>query len=615
MGTGGGLVVIDFSENGNSAYFRQEGWSGQEPDRVWGIGPRSVLAVPIQSSGRPIVLEVELAPCESLPNIMGQIVRVGVNGTALGHVRIDGRSMIRTEIDPKLARQDGVLKIDFAFPGFHRPALSCDSTDDRPLSCWFSFVRIYTMDMFKPGPWFPTSHPDVPIARLLPPVAEASENEVDAEWARYSFGEAGTAKPFLGDGWHVGVDNFTSTVRSNAELKLPALRAPGFHAIRLDASPVMSPGEDPNRDVTVLLDGIAVGQFSPREASNRVLPLPRELTEGRDVLPLNFMLYARPREGSGTSNDMPPPGIAVSGVSVFQLPSTFASAECVRAEEAGMPRPMATSGRFLDECATTLPATIRAMLGLDVVTLTRGFESLGTNHEFAIVQRKLGVDVLHLFRFCEGTLTDLTRALADDLTVASDPDIFTVEASETNPLAYLLTLPPYNLHWRMFGHDNDADRNGSRHANAITLGYLRRKFYEGLRSGRKIYVLARERSVPASEAAALLMELNRTAEATLLCVEQARNDHAPGEVELLMPGLMRGYIERFAPDTDADAVDLANWLRVLANATLLKRATGAMLLKRATGAMLLERAAGAMESECAADEMALERAGGETVAL
>jgi hypothetical protein len=271
-----------------------------------------------------------------------------------------------------------------------------------------------------------------------------------------------------------------------------------------------------------------------------------------------------------------------------------------------MPRPMATSGRFLDGDVTALPAAIRAVLGLDAVTLTRGFESLGINHEFAIVQRKLGVDVLNLFCFCEGTLADLTGALADDLMAASDPDLVTIEASEMDPRVRVLTVPPYKLNWRMFGHDDDADPYGSRRATAITLGYLRRKFYEGLRSGRKIYVLARERSIPASQAAALLMELNRTAEATLLCVEEAANDHAPGEVELLMPGLMRGYIERFASDTDVEAVDLAGWLRVLANATL---------LKRTTGAIPLERAHGGMDPECAADEMASERAGGEMMAL
>ena len=67
------------------------------------------------------------------------------------------------------------------------------------------------------------------------------------------------------------------------------------------------------------------------------------------------------------------------------------------------------------------------------------------------------------------------------------------------------------------------------------------------------------------------MELNRSGTATLLCVSEAPHERLPGEVELLLPGLMRGYVERFAPDTDVEAADPADWLRVLANATLLQR--------------------------------------------
>src|ERR1700722_2076168 len=98
MGTGGGLVVIDFSEHGNSAHFRGEGWSGQEKDRVWGIGPRSVLRIPIQSSGRSIILEAEIGPCHAPPAVTGQIVHVRVNGVALGGVRLESPAMVRCEM-------------------------------------------------------------------------------------------------------------------------------------------------------------------------------------------------------------------------------------------------------------------------------------------------------------------------------------------------------------------------------------------------------------------------------------------------------------------------------------------------------------------------------------
>ena len=150
MGTGGGLVVIDFSDQGNSAYFRRDGWSGQESDRVWAIGPSSVVSVPLQASGRAVMLEVELAPGEISRFITGQLVRIRVNGTAIGGARIGSRTMLRCEIDPALAGQQGELRIEFEFPGFYRADLIGASGDDRPMSCWFSFARIYTRDMYKP---------------------------------------------------------------------------------------------------------------------------------------------------------------------------------------------------------------------------------------------------------------------------------------------------------------------------------------------------------------------------------------------------------------------------------------------------------------------------------
>src|SRR5579862_4473664 len=98
MGTGGGLVIVDFSEQGNSAGFRDDGWSGQEPDRVWAVGPRCRLRVPLRSAGRPVVLEAEIGPHVAPPRVTGQIVRVVVNGVAAGGVRLNTRAMIRHEL-------------------------------------------------------------------------------------------------------------------------------------------------------------------------------------------------------------------------------------------------------------------------------------------------------------------------------------------------------------------------------------------------------------------------------------------------------------------------------------------------------------------------------------
>jgi hypothetical protein len=238
-----------------------------------------------------------------------------------------------------------------------------------------------------------------------------------------------------------------------------------------------------------------------------------------------------------------------------------------------MLRPIAVSGQFLTDAAPALPASIAAALGTDIVTLLRGFESLGTDHEFGVVQRKLGLEVLNLFRFCEGSFAGLIRALIDDLNAATDPRQVTVEMNGAeHPV---LALPSYDLRWPAFDAENDAGQEAWRCANAVTLGYLRRKFYEGLRTGRKTYVLKQRRPIALAEAAVVLVELNRSGTATLLCVSEAPHDRQPGQVELLLPGLMRGYVRRFASDTDVGSADPADWLRVLANATLLQRVPNA----------------------------------------
>jgi hypothetical protein len=71
------------------------------------------------------------------------------------------------------------------------------------------------------------------------------------------------------------------------------------------------------------------------------------------------------------------------------------------------------------------------------------------------------------------------------------------------------------------------------------------------------------------------MELSRSGIVTLLCVAEDQNERLTGTVELLFPGLMRGYVERFDADRDAGAAVPADWLRVLANARLLHRAPNA----------------------------------------
>jgi len=370
MGTGGGLVVIDFTGQGNSAHFRREGWSGQEPDRVWGVGPRSVLRVLIQSSARPMMLEAEIGPAVAPPAITGQIVRVQINGTPVGSVVLRTRTMIRCEIDPALVPADGVLYVEFGFPGFHRPESRQIPNDPRPLSGWFSFVRVYTTDLFMPGPHFPPSTPDIPVIDLPPPIAAAPDT--GAPQAVYNFGRKGSILPWIRGGWDIGEDSFTWTTNASCQLELPAPRTPGTYGIRLDAWPFVSPGKLSKQDLTVLLDGILVGQFRVEDQAELVVPLPRELTEGRSFLALNFLLPdARRPSDLGISSDTRLLGmafrrIAVAPIARLELPDATRTA----------------AGPFTTGKPAAASALFDTAIDAESAALIRGFESGGDNSEF-----------------------------------------------------------------------------------------------------------------------------------------------------------------------------------------------------------------------------------------
>jgi hypothetical protein len=520
-----------------------------------------------------MMLEAELGPCHAPPEIAGQIVQVRVNGAVVGSSRLQTLSVLRCGIDPALARPDGLLEIEFECPGFYVPAGLGGSGDRRPLSCWFTFVRVYTTDMFRPGPHFPPSEPGTPEIVLTPPFADA-HSRVAPEV--YIFALSRTASPVGADDRDGGENEFSVTEGSSGQLKLLAPRAPGDYVLRVDARPLVAPAGSLPLKATILLDGMVVGQVSIPEPTAWVMALARELTDKRDVLRLNFRLAeARGQEGFGPLAVTPTNGLAVTRIAVLPLPDCLTPASYLRAEQAAVLRPVAVSRQFLMDAASALSAAVQAALGTDIDTLLRGFESLGTDHEFGIVQRKLGLEVLNLFGFCQVTFAGLIQALTDDLKAVSDPEQILVESNDAGQS--VLAVPQYDLRWSANATEIDTDPESRRHANAVTLGYLRRKFYDGLQTGRKIYVLKQRRPIAVAEEAVLLMELNRSGSAMLLCVSEAPHERLPGEVELLLPGLMRGYVERFAPDTDIEAADPADWLRVLANATLLSRARNANL--------------------------------------
>ena len=640
MGTGGGLVVIDFTKQGNAANFTREGWSVQEPDRIWGVGPRSVLRIPLQASLRTMMLEAEIGPLRAPPAITAQLLRVRVNGTMIGAMRLTERSMIRCEIDPALARHDGTQEIQFEFPGFCKLDWFQTIPDGRPLSGWFSFIRLYTTDMFKPGPWFPATHPDFPVINLPPPSPEPASAATSRPIV-YTFGLGGTAEQYLGDDWIAGEAGFRWTVATTARLRLPAPTEPGAYALRVDAKAALEAGIDAKaaleagvdakaalkaggdakaaleagggakaalgagggaQKVTIVLDGVAISQLEFDEFGSWVLPLPAELLAGKSLLEFDLIVAGlRPTEiGDGETRLA---GVGVSRVAIIPLPSR---ALLLERGDAKPPRPatvasdmtpapdnVTLSDRFGDATPDALAAAVETALGVDLAVLARGFESLGADQGFAHAQRALGCDMLHLFSGCECGLTALVQAMTDDLAALIDPAEIKVTTVDGSEARQSISVAKYNLCWRL--PDARGKAMTAREV-AVMFGYLRRKFFEGLRAGHKIHVLSLERGICLPRAAALLLELRRHGPATLLCVEPATEARRAGTVERVSPGLLRGYVDSAAGGEDGatclpvptslpaltssqvlTSLQVLTWLQVLGNAALLHRRFGEMM--------------------------------------
>ena len=60
----------------------------------------------------------------------------------------------------------------------------------------------------------------------------------------------------------------------------------------------------------------------------------------------------------------------------------------------------------------------------------------------------------------------------------------------------------------------------------------------------------------------IYMALNESALNRLLWVVPADEAHSPGTVEVLLPGLLRGYVDRFAPYANAPDLSLSAWTAV-----------------------------------------------------
>jgi hypothetical protein len=222
--------------------------------------------------------------------------------------------------------------------------------------------------------------------------------------------------------------------------------------------------------------------------------------------------------------------------------------------------------------AVGTPPSPEAEADLPLDQLMMQFESLGENCEFGLAQRRCGAEPLGLLRFASTPLSALLRAVKQRFEGLGERDQIEVRLSE-NGREYLVLDHRYGIlyhPWMLVGQAAPEDIL-QREINRLPL--LKQKMIEDLEEGQKIFVYRGMQPLARVLVSRLLEALREHGPCTLLWVELQDATHPAGTVEALGDGLLKGYIDRFAPGENAHDLSLDGWIALCRRAYAMARRT------------------------------------------
>jgi hypothetical protein len=385
-----------------------------------------------------------------------------------------------------------------------------------------------------------------------------------------SFASAGNSLAFLGGGWARSEDDFTWGIGAESHLMFPRLTAGGEYVLTLDVVPFVHAPELPSQRLIVSVNDTVVGSTDISRPTLLGYRIPAGLARRSDkmVITLQHPDAARPKDFSDIADDRPL-AFALFEAKLYRITNT-ALPEQTRLPPGLMlgsthERSFGTRGHVdLTEWATT-------RTGLDIPQIAMQFESVGENCEFGLFQRRCDAEPLGLLRFSSTFMRNLIRGIDSGFEGLGEIEDIDPRLEGAPRKEYMIHEKKFGLVYHTFVYEGQRSVWLMREQESARLKFLRRKFMEDLALAEKIFLYKFGSGVSEEEILPLHMALNRYGEATLLWVVPAERDRPAGTVEVLMPGLLKGYIDRFAPDDNAHDLSFDGWLRVCANACVLAR--------------------------------------------
>lgn len=195
------------------------------------------------------------------------------------------------------------------------------------------------------------------------------------------------------------------------------------------------------------------------------------------------------------------------------------------------------------------------------------FESLGgamLGCEFGIVQRRFGAEPLGLLRWTEIRPPELLKALEERFAGVGLPENTEMQTRQTDKgIEYLTSDKNYYMNMHTFVYESAIARDDVLGKFCKRLQYLQRKILDDLKEASKIFVYKVSMfDLSDAQIERIYAAMRTMGDNTLLYVRRADGNKPAGLVEELKPGLLVGYIDRFAVNTQGieEGIPVESWL-------------------------------------------------------
>jgi hypothetical protein len=385
-----------------------------------------------------------------------------------------------------------------------------------------------------------------------------------------NFGGSGNSLSYLGGGWARAEENFTWAVGQESHLLLPLGHEAREFVLTMNVIPFVHPPALKSQRLIVSVDETTIGATTLSRPTVLAWRIPVGLIRRaeRTLVTLSHPDVARPKDVAAGIDDREL-AFSVSEVKVYHLPAALAADHPV---PAGLALGGSIGPGFGIHPGIELKDWVTRRTGLTLAELAAGFESIGENCEFGLVQRQCDTEPLGLLRFSGSFSHDIVRGVDREFEGIGEPEDITPKLEGNGGRReFMIHERKYGLVYHTFVYEGDRTIDLMRQQESTRLKFLRRKFIEELDAGEKIFVFKRATPVPESEILPLFMALNRRRANTLLWVVPEETGKPSGTVEVLMNGLLKGYIDRFAPGDNAHDFSFSEWVKLCVHAFLLNR--------------------------------------------